>query len=394
MTLRQVGFTAVPPGAKPGFDHADTYLDPRGSRLYVAHTGADRVDVIDCTTNTYLRSLADHPGVAGVLIDSAQDLLFTSDREASQVSVHRCSDEALLALVGVGEHPNGLAYDPARRRVFVFNLGKPAGENCTVSVVDLDRSGSPRRSRSPAPARARRALSMTFPVLATLLTGGLAALDAVPVAQTLFSQPLVTASLLGWVWGEWRVALEVGVVLQVLAASTQPVGARTPEDYATGGVAGAGLALALASQQSLAIGRDGCALVGVLAGMVTALGGVPLVRWQRRRNEALSRWCEAELRRGHEGALAQSHRAAVVLAFAVGVGYSAVSLGLGFWVLRRWVDFESLRLTHAWSVAEPLWLGLGLAQMLHAFVQRRLSRAALFGAALIASWLALMVGAP
>ena len=63
-------------------------------------------------------------------------------------------------------------------------------------------------------------------------------------------------------------------------------------------------------------------------------------------------------------------------------------------MLRRWVDFESLRLTHAWSVAEPLWLGLGLAQMLHAFVQRRLSRAALFGAALIASWLALMVGAP
>jgi len=235
---------------------------------------------------------------------------------------------------------------------------------------------------------------MTFPVLATLLTGGLAALDAVPVAQTLFSQPLVTASVLGWAWGEWRVALEVGVVLQVLAASTQPVGARTPEDYASGGVTGAGLALALASQQSLAIARDGCALVGVLAGMVTALGGVPLVRWQRRRNEALSRWCEAELRRGHEGALAQSHRAAVVLAFAVGVGYSAVSLGLGFWVLRRWVDFESLRLTHAWSVAKPLWLGLGLAQMLHAFVQRRLSRAALFGAALIASWLALMVGAP
>ena len=45
MTLRHVGFTAVPPGAKPGFDHADTYLDPRGSRLYVAYTGADRIDV-------------------------------------------------------------------------------------------------------------------------------------------------------------------------------------------------------------------------------------------------------------------------------------------------------------------------------------------------------------
>ncbi|MEK6226054.1 MAG: hypothetical protein AABM40_07115 [Chloroflexota bacterium] len=44
MTLRRVGFTPVPPGAKPGLDHADVYLDPRGSRLYVAHTGADRVE--------------------------------------------------------------------------------------------------------------------------------------------------------------------------------------------------------------------------------------------------------------------------------------------------------------------------------------------------------------
>ena len=90
MTLRHVGFTPVPPGAKSGFDHADTYLDPRGSRLYVAHTGADRIDVIDCRTGVYLRALSGLPGVAGVLIDNAQGLLFTSDRAAARVSVFRC----------------------------------------------------------------------------------------------------------------------------------------------------------------------------------------------------------------------------------------------------------------------------------------------------------------
>ena len=140
MGLARTGFIPVPPGAERGFDHADLYRDGSGTyRLYVAHTGADRVDVIDCATNTYLRSLPDHPGVAGVLIDSAQDLLFTSDRGASQVSVYRCSDEALLARVGVGEHPNGLAHDPTRGRLFSFNLGEPLGEQCTASVVDLDR---------------------------------------------------------------------------------------------------------------------------------------------------------------------------------------------------------------------------------------------------------------
>ena len=69
---------------------------------------------------------------------------------------------------------------------------------------------------------------MSLQVFATLLLGGVAVLDATPVAQTLLSQPLVTATLLGALWGEWRVALEVGVVLQILAASTSPIGARLP----------------------------------------------------------------------------------------------------------------------------------------------------------------------
>ena len=56
------------------------------------------------------------------------------------------------------------------------------------------------------------------------------------------------------------------------------------------------------------------------------------------------------------------------------------------------VDTESLRLAKAWNLAQPLWLGLGLAQMLQSFVQRHLVRGALFGAALIASWIILMVG--
>jgi hypothetical protein len=91
VSLVRVGFIAVPPGAKPGFDHADVYR--AGRRMYVAHTGADRVDVLDCEQGAFLRSLPDLPGVAGVLIDEEHDLLLTSDRGAARVSVLRCSDE-------------------------------------------------------------------------------------------------------------------------------------------------------------------------------------------------------------------------------------------------------------------------------------------------------------
>jgi DNA-binding beta-propeller fold protein YncE len=136
VSLARGGFIDLPTGARSGFDHADVYAP--GRRMYVAHTGADRVDVIDCERRVFLRSLSDLAGVAGVLIDAEHDLLLTSDRGAARVSVFRCSDEQLLGQVEVGSHPNGLAYDRRRRRLYSFNLGEPLGENCTASIVDLD----------------------------------------------------------------------------------------------------------------------------------------------------------------------------------------------------------------------------------------------------------------
>ena len=235
---------------------------------------------------------------------------------------------------------------------------------------------------------------MTPRVLLTVLLGGLAALDATPVAQTLLSQPLVTSTLLGALWGDWATALSVGVVLQILAASTLPIGARTPEDYATGGVVGTGVALALANGTDLEPWRSSAELAGVLVGMLAASTGVPLIKLQRRWNEGLSRWCEQELVAGREGALATAQGAGVSLAFGIGAVQCGVWLSAGRWLLAGVVEHESIRLSHAWTIAQPLWLGFGLAQLLQAFVQRRLTRAGVFGAAMVGAWLALVLGSP
>lgn len=231
-------------------------------------------------------------------------------------------------------------------------------------------------------------------VALTALLGGVAALDATPVAQTLLSQPLVTSALLGWLWGDWATALSVGVVLQILAASTLPIGARTPEDYAAGGVVGAGVALVLAPDGGLQPWRESAQLAGVLVGLVAATAGVPLIRWQRRRNEGLARWCEAELRAGNEGAPGTASLAGTALAFGIGVAFCALWIGGAGLLLRGFVESESLRLSRAWTLAQPLWLGFGLAQLLHAFVQRRLTRAAVFAAAMVGAWLTLVMGTP
>ena len=184
----------------------------------------------------------------------------------------------------------------------------------------------------------------------------------------------------------WSENLVVFNGLQILAASTLPVGARTPEDYAVGGVVGTGLALALAQRQPFAIGHEACAWIGVIGGALAALAGVPVLKWQRRRNEALARWCEAEVRSGHTGALTSAQWAAVLLAFGAGVGLTALATGLGLRGLHGTVTHASIKLARGWELAQPLWLGLGLAHLLHAFLQRRLTRAALFAASLLAAW--------
>lgn len=112
--------------------------------------------MLDTTTNAYRRALPGLPGVAGVLVDAAHDLLATTDRGAARVSLFRCSDEALLGRVEVGARPNGVAYDPGRRRLFVFNIGDPPGANPSVSVVEV---GERRVSATfPLPGRPRWAL--------------------------------------------------------------------------------------------------------------------------------------------------------------------------------------------------------------------------------------------
>jgi DNA-binding beta-propeller fold protein YncE len=137
VTLRRLGSTPVPRGAKPGFDHADVLNARAGSRMYVAHTGADRVDVFDCRDMRYLRALDGHPGVAGVLIDPALDLMLTTDRGCARLSVYRASDETLLGQVAVGPRPNGVALDVDEGHAYTFDLGEPPGVGCTSTIVDL-----------------------------------------------------------------------------------------------------------------------------------------------------------------------------------------------------------------------------------------------------------------
>src|SRR5881397_293797 len=79
MSLRLLGSIQLPGHAKDGgFDHAAVHHG--SSRLYIAHTANDDVDVVDSASDRFLRSIHGLKGVAGVLVSDERDLLFTANR--------------------------------------------------------------------------------------------------------------------------------------------------------------------------------------------------------------------------------------------------------------------------------------------------------------------------
>ena len=137
MSLKNLGYIELPAHAKPGgFDHAAVHRAT--SRLYVAHTSNDALDVMDCANERYLHSVPNLTGVAGALVADERNLVFTSNRGENTVGIFTPENETAIIKVGVGIRPNGLAYDPARNLLLAANVGDPAIPNSfTVSMVDV-----------------------------------------------------------------------------------------------------------------------------------------------------------------------------------------------------------------------------------------------------------------
>jgi DNA-binding beta-propeller fold protein YncE len=137
VALRLTGYIDLPAHAAPGgFDHAA--IHERTARLYVAHTANDAVDVIDCAREAFVQSIGGLRAVAGVLVDGARDLAFTSNRGENTVGIFRPGVDNGVTKVAVGLRPNGLAFDPGRGILLAANVGDPAvAGSFTLSVVDV-----------------------------------------------------------------------------------------------------------------------------------------------------------------------------------------------------------------------------------------------------------------
>jgi DNA-binding beta-propeller fold protein YncE len=137
MALKHLGYVDLPSHVgSGGFDHAAVYQAT--GRVYVAHTANDAIEVIDMPTQKHVGTIGELTAVAGALVDDAGGLVFTSNRGEDTVGIFSVSDERRVDKVGVGRNPNGLSFDPGRKRLLSAHIGDPKGPgSTTVSVIDI-----------------------------------------------------------------------------------------------------------------------------------------------------------------------------------------------------------------------------------------------------------------
>ena len=102
------------------FDYVS--LDARSNKLYVAHMNASQLLVVDVRSLKIVKTLA-VPGVHGVISVPQLGRVFASATDVQRVLTIDAKTESIIASAPAGKYPDGLAYAPIERHVFVSDEG-------------------------------------------------------------------------------------------------------------------------------------------------------------------------------------------------------------------------------------------------------------------------------
>lgn len=104
-------------GAAVRFDYQS--LDIANNRLYIAHMDADQLVVFDTKNRSIIATLAGFPDVHGVIVVTELNRIYASATGDHKVYAVDAETLKTIAKAGPIRYPDGLAYAPAVKRVFV-----------------------------------------------------------------------------------------------------------------------------------------------------------------------------------------------------------------------------------------------------------------------------------
>lgn len=111
-------------GRSPRFDYQT--IDPVARRLYVAHQGDGTIITVDLAHRRIIGRISGLPNVHGVLVVPALHRLFATATALHQLVTIDTRTGHVISRTPAGAVPDGIAYDPVGRQVFVSDE-RPAG---------------------------------------------------------------------------------------------------------------------------------------------------------------------------------------------------------------------------------------------------------------------------
>jgi DNA-binding beta-propeller fold protein YncE len=103
-------------GPSVRFDY--TSLDPSTNELWISHMDASQLLAFNVRTRTIVKTIP-APGVHGVIAVPSLGRVFASATNAREAMTINAKTGTVLARAPAGAYPDGLAYDPVERHVFV-----------------------------------------------------------------------------------------------------------------------------------------------------------------------------------------------------------------------------------------------------------------------------------
>jgi hypothetical protein len=119
MPLKNVGMIEIPDSAGSSFDHGA--FDPKSRRVFVAHTGRDRLEVIDHDAGRHIATLPGFPEAAGVVADDG--IVLVTNRGAASLSWVDARSLETRAVFKTGPRPNGVAIVAQRGFAIAASFG-------------------------------------------------------------------------------------------------------------------------------------------------------------------------------------------------------------------------------------------------------------------------------
>ena len=98
---------------------------------YITNAGSGNVSVIDTATNTVVATVGVGTSPYGVAVNLAGTFTYVANQGSNTVSVINTATNTVVANVGVGANPYGVAVNPAGTFAYVANVNSN-----TVSVID------------------------------------------------------------------------------------------------------------------------------------------------------------------------------------------------------------------------------------------------------------------